>query len=210
MKAELNARKLDQTSKAVQDQLARAATATIREIGKQGKEAGQRVIAAAGFSGRWQRGMRSAVMPRSGYSLDASGRIFHSVGFFGIFQEGATISGSPLLWLPLPEVPFSGAGHKQLTPKQFVARVGPLVSINVPGKPPMLAGPGGGIIRASKTSVKFRRRALKAGNIRGPVIPLFIGVSSVSIAQKLDIVGAVKDVVDKAGEIFDAKFAEQI
>ena len=74
-----------------------------------------------------------------------------------MFERGATISGRPLLWLPLERNLPPGI-H---SPRQYG---GKLVSVNVAGKPPLLFDAG--------------KRELG---------PLFVGVSQVNIRKRFDL-----------------------
>jgi len=88
-----------------QDQpVAKAAVAALRETAANSVQEGRRDIASAGrFGPKWQSGLQYLTKGASeggAPSLDASARIFHRYGIAGVFEQGATISGKPLLWIP--------------------------------------------------------------------------------------------------------------
>ena len=110
-----------------EQKIAKASTGAVREAADLAKAAGRRAIAAAGFSSRWQNALRAKVYPQTGYSIDAAAYIWHKIPYAGIFETGGTIAGHPLLWLPIGNAPPIGKFN------------GKLISINRPGKPPLLA-----------------------------------------------------------------------
>jgi hypothetical protein len=115
---------------------------------------GQGNIAAAGF-GRSRQALQSKFFANEGG--DPAALVFFSMPFASVFERGATISGRPLLWLPI-ERNLPGGIH---SPRQYGRR---LVSVNVTGKPPLL---------------------FDAGN--RDLGPLFVGVSQVNIRKRLDL-----------------------
>jgi hypothetical protein len=162
----------------VQRPIARAATAAIREAGEIAKRNGRASIAAAGFSRKWQNPLRVNIYPPQGDSLRPAAFIYHKIRYAGVFEEGAVIGGKPLLWLPLPTVPLRRG--RPMTPSQYVRAVGPLVSVQRPGKPPLLfAKPRAGR-RGRRSSATVERK------------PLYVGLSSVAIAKRFDIKGAAQ------------------
>ncbi|RWH86453.1 MAG: hypothetical protein EOR77_21635 [Mesorhizobium sp.] len=172
---------------AIKDPIAFAGTAAISEAGDIVKREGRADIAAAGFSKRWQNALRVNVYPRRKYSINAAALIFHNIRYAGVFEEGATISGRPRLWLPLPTAP-KRAGRKKMTPALYVKTIGPLFSIERPGKPPLLAGRIATNRRGSKTG-KVSLSALKRGGAGAPstLVPLFIGIDRVNIRDRFSI-----------------------
>jgi hypothetical protein len=189
--------------------MARAATAAVHDAGELAKKGGRASIAAAGFSAKWQNALRADYFPKGRDSLSPAALIYHKIEYSEAFEEGSTIDGKPLLWLPLPNVPL-GAGGKQLTPQQFVARIGPLASVNLPGKPPLLVGRGSlsGILRATNKSVRVRKRALRGGNILGEEVPLYIGLPDITDPKKFDVVAAINDAAADLGELYLKYFEE--
>lgn len=61
---------------------------------------GRANIASAGFSGRWQSGLRSRFYRNRG--TDPAALVYHRFGgIAGVFEHGSTIRGKPLLWIPV-------------------------------------------------------------------------------------------------------------
>ncbi|TIN41402.1 MAG: hypothetical protein E5Y10_22945 [Mesorhizobium sp.] len=172
---------------AIKDPIAFAGTAAISEAGDIVKRQGRQDIAAAGFSKRWQNALRVNVYPRRKLSMNAAALIFHNIRYAGIFEEGAVISGKPRLWLPLPSAP-KRAGRQKMTPALYVKTIGPLFSIERPGKPPLLAGKIATNRRGSKTG-KVSLSALKRGGAGAPstLVPLFVGIDRVNIRDRFSI-----------------------
>src|SRR5436853_1031050 len=127
---------VDTVVKEVQRPIAKAATAAIREAGEIAKRDGRASIAASGFSRKWQNALRVNIYPPQGDSLRPAAFIYHKIRYAGVFEEGAVIGGQPLLWLPLPNVPLRRG--RPMTPSQYARSVGPLVSVQRPGSPPLL------------------------------------------------------------------------
>jgi hypothetical protein len=79
---------------------------------------------------------RHDVYPAHGDSMRPAGFIFDKIRYAGVFEEGAFIRGQPFLWLPLAGVPLRRG--RPMTPGQYARSVGPLVSVERPGKPSLL------------------------------------------------------------------------
>ncbi len=165
--------------------IAEAATAAVREAGLMAKAEGRANIAAAGFSQKWQNALRCDVYPKNGVSIGAAAHIHHKIPYAGVFEDGATISGDPLLWLPLPGAPIDADlrhGGRKLTPKKYIAQGGRLASVKRPGKRPLLVGkPGAGSDKA---------------------VPLYVGVPLVNISKKFNITDAVRRAAARLGEFY--------
>ncbi len=184
-------------SQALITPIAKAATLTIKGTADNVKIGGRSNIAAAGFSKKWQNAFRVNVYPKKVDSVDASLYAYHKIPYAGVFETGMTITGNPMLWIPLPGIPLRFGGRR-LTPKMFVATIGPLHSVNIPGKPPMLAA----YLSAGATTSNITVRKLKSGALikskRGInaviSVPIFYGVSAVKLAAKFNL----KEVFNKA------------
>lgn len=184
----------------LQKDIAKAATAAVKEADGLVKKESQAALSSAGFSGRSSRAMRSVITPKTGDSINVSADFFLRPAYLNIFETGGTITGKPLLWLPLPTVPL-GAGGKRLTPKQYTERIGPLHSARG-AKTPLLVGKGSRqqILRATSKAVRFRKRAgLSQGTVN---VPLFVGVPSVNIRKKFDLAAIVARTRAKLGEFY--------
>ena len=67
-----------------------------------------------------------------------------------------------------------------MTPAQYARSVGPLVSVERPGKPPLLFAKPRAARRGRRTAVNAERK------------PLYVGLSSVAIRKRFDIKGAAQ------------------
>lgn len=170
--------------------MARASTGAIKEAGDLAKRAGRAAIAAGGFGSRWQNALRSRTYPQFGYSLNSAAYIWHKIPFAEIFETGGTISGHPLLWLPLNSVPKDGRGH-HLTPAQYTKGGRKLISINRPGRRPILA------------AVTRGRKGKKGG-----VVPMYVGIPQVREPAKFDVAAAVREVGSHIGDLYLKHFEE--
>jgi Family of unknown function (DUF6441) len=180
---------LDTITKEIQRPIAKAATAAIREAGEIAKRDGRASIAASGFSRKWQNALRVNIYPPQGDSLRPAAFIYHKIRYAGVFEEGAIIGGQPLLWLPLPTVPLRRG--RPMTPSQYARSVGPLVSVQRPGSPPLLF---------PKYRSGRRRRNGTTGKERKP---LYVGLSSVAIAKRFNIKGAAQNAAALLPSLFE-------
>lgn len=199
--------------------VAAAATGAIRDAAKEVLANGAANIASAGFSARWQRGLRAPVTPKTGNAdKTASAHVFHIRGFASIFETGGAISGKPLLWLPLPTLPDK-IGVKLMTPKNFVASVGSLHTIKAPGKPPMLGAYMQGIAGSKVTLAKLRRgQALAKLGVgrrggtygsRGVVsVPVFVGVNQVTLQKRWNLTGVYAAAIQNLAPNYERRLAE--
>lgn len=185
--------------------IAQTATATIKQTTETAKKEARQVIAAAGFSRKWQNATRGDVYPPKGVSVNAAGMIYNKILYSGVFEAGATISGKPFLWIPVTGLP-KRVGGKRMTPRVFVELIGPLHSVNRPGRNPILAG----FISASASSAKLTIAKLRSGqkrkNNKGAVksVPCFVGIPQVQIRQRFGL----NTVFDKADKNLAAVYNE--
>jgi len=178
-------RELDKRIREMQQPIAIAATAAVREAGEIAVAEGRRQIAAQGFSRRWQVGFVSTAYPKRRASLRPMVIVRHKNPIMGLFEEGGTITGDPYLFLPLPSAPR--AGRRALRPGQYTARGGTLRSVNRPGRPPLLVGtatPGGS----------------------GPAIPLYVGVRSVRIRKRFTLYNVIARAAARLPDLFRKHF----
>lgn len=199
------------TLDSLQKPIAKAATAAISDAGDYVKKYGRANIAAAGFSIRWQNALRVNLYPAKGRgdSLHPAAQAFHKIPYAGIFETGGTIAGSPLLWLPLPEVPSNLMG-RHMTPANYVRLIGPLHTIFRPGKPPLLAGYMAATSSKSKISVAklvAGNRAVKRALPGAPTprvvsVPLFYGIDKVSLQKRFDLYKVFNDAQKQLGAFY--------
>lgn len=176
----------------IQRPMAEAATAALREVAEEAVAKGRQHLGTAGFGAKSQKGFTSKLYPKGGRvaSLRGSARIYHKVGYFGVFERGAPISGKPKLWLPLDTVP-KGPGGRQLRPREYAAKYGPLRSVNHAGRAPLLVGPPAGLSAFRKGTAQRSRS-----------VPLFVGVSAVKLRDRLDLYGVIDRAADRFGEFY--------
>lgn len=187
----------------------RAVTKTIKDAAIEIKKESVQAISAAGMSKRAANNLKYKLQPESGDSIDISARFYFRTGYFALFEEGGTIKGKPLLWLPLPTVPF-GRGRRRLTPKQYVERLGPLHYVKGK-KNPLLVGKASraGVLRATLDVVRVRKRAVAAGAIRTGNVPLYFGVKSVRIPKKFNIKAIIKRIADMIPLLYSRNAAKE-
>lgn len=165
--------------------IATAATGAIRDAGDFIKAKARANIASAGFSVRWQNAFRVNFYPDNGVvSIDPALVAYHKIPYAGVFEMGATITGSPLLWLPLPNVPTSVKG-RHMSPANYIRLVGPLHTVIRPGKPPLLAAYMAGTGRI--TIAKLVAGAHPMRGQRTISVPLFFGINQVTLKKQFDI-----------------------
>lgn len=121
-------RALEATFKEASKPVTDAAVGALRDVAKVAVAEGRANILSAGkFTSRWAKALTYRVYANKG--LDAAALIYHKFAIAGVFEEGATITGKPLLWIPI--------GNVRGRPKNFH---GKLASVNLPGRRPMLVG----------------------------------------------------------------------
>jgi hypothetical protein len=92
-----------------------AAKTAAAEIEVQGRE---NIRAGGNFSSaRWQDGFQAKVSYQS--KNDLTIRVTHSVPYWVVFEEGRTINGRPLLWIPLSFGQSKGVRAKDFPGKLF-------------------------------------------------------------------------------------------
>ena len=185
----------DRAMERIYEPIAKAGTAAIRIATDEAKIEARQSIAAAGFSRRWQLTLRGEVYPKKP-SANAAGVLFHKIAYAGIFEEGGTIPGSPMLWIPLPSAPKK-VGGKRMTPARFVDQMGPLFAVRSRSGKPMLAA------RAAIPKAEARRgppyKVTPSRLKRGPaarttavMVPMFIGQEKVDIPKKFGVAAAME------------------
>lgn len=179
--------------------VARAATSGLKEVAGDVKRFGRAAIARAGFSARWQAAFRVDIYPRRGESINAAAFVHHNIPYAGVFETGATISGHPYLWLPLPNAP-KRIGREKITPARYLQSVGKLIFIRGRGGRPLLAGrvntrSGGKVtIAALRRGERDARRGSATSafggdpsKLRTRVVPLFVGIPNVRIRGRFGL-----------------------
>ena len=195
--------------------MAKAATLGMRQIGKLAEAKARQTIAAAGFTSNVQRTMKALNKPASGYVLNPAVWLHSTVNYLDVFETGRTITGSPYLWLPLPNVPpNTGSGTKfgglisrpHMTPSQYIRKVGPLVTMRRPNGLPMLgAVVEGPDTRPSRKRLRqtFLKRRFGEKTRPTHVVPMFIAVTSITIPKKFDTEAAVEDAMKGLADAYN-------
>ncbi|MBN9251462.1 MAG: hypothetical protein BGO03_01810 [Mesorhizobium sp. 61-13] len=189
--------------------IAAAATGAVTEAGTIAKNRGRADIASAGFSKGWQNALRLEIYPKqknsskSRNSINAAAHIFHRVGYAGVFESGDTISGKPLLWLPLKSTP-QRIGRSKMTPAAYVKSIGPLVTIQRPGQAPLLAGQIAINRRGQTTPGKVTLSALRRGNSgkASKLVPLFVGIPKAKMPDKFSIREITVNAASQLGSLY--------
>lgn len=158
------------------------------------KQEGRSDIASAGFGPKWQNALKVVVYPKGGkQSTHPTIQAYHKIGYSQIFEEGGSIAGRPLLWLPLPSAPKT-IGRNRTTPSLYVKRVGPLFPIYRTGHRPLLAA-----------RLDTGRRGAHGGRER-KMVPLFVGISTVTLRDRFSIREIAEKAADRLPELFAQAF----
>lgn len=180
-------------------------------VGEKVKTEGRSHIAAAGFSNKWQNALRVIIYdPKKTLRKGelAAAWVYHKIPYAGVFEEGATVRAK--MWVPLPWVPKSAGRGRRLTPETFIASANQkLFPIRRNGKTYLAVGltiSG----RAAKTGRlgKYSMTALRRGstgkgeNSVRTLVPIFVGVDSVTFKDRLNIRGVVERAANTLGEAF--------
>lgn len=207
----------DKAFQALQQPIARAATAAIEETRQQVLREGRAQIAAGGLGAKFANALRGTRYPRSGYSVNAAAWIHHAAPYAAIFEHGGRIAGQPLLWLPLRGVPQT-IGGRHMTPRLYEQQIGQLHTIRAKGHRPMLAGYMRGRAKSKVTLGKLRAGAALArlgvtrrsksdlGRAGLVSVPLFIGLDAVNLKKRFDLA----PVFERARAQLAEKYARQI
>jgi hypothetical protein len=152
------------------------------------------------FSRRWTKAMQFR-MTRTPPGQFAEAVVFHAIPFAILFEEGGTIRGKPKLWLPIE----GNLPPGRWTPRLYVKRFGPLVSVNHPGKPPLLFAKA---LPKKRDAASIKRLAALGGktDVRKP---LFVGVDSSTIRKRFNIYAAIQTAVDRMGGLFEDALAQE-
>ncbi len=187
--------------------LSKAATGALHQVVDLAK---QRARATIDLPGGWKNALRATVYPKNNISLEPAAVIKHNIPYADVFEEGATIAGSPLLWIPLPSANIPRGPHnKQSTPADLVAAGVELISLKNTAKPILAAVIRETDARAAKplsrSLLKRARNAKGRGTLR--VVPMFVGVPSITDPKRMDIVRAIKEAVALYPAFYIKEFA---
>lgn len=192
--------------KAIQEKIAVAATLAVRDAGKNAQTRGRTNIVAVGLGNKVAGALRLRFYPdKKKFSINNAALVYSKIFYAGVWEEGATIRGNPRLWLPTENVP-SRRGLHRVTPQFYIRNIGRLISINVPGKPPMLAGlvprSKGGKLQKLSTS-RRRKRSTFAKN-KATLVPviMFVGIDQVRLRKRTNINSIVDTERKKLGTYY--------
>lgn len=177
--------------KAIQEKIAVASTLAVRDAGKNSQTRGRTNIVAVGLGNKVAGALRLRLYPdRKKFSINNAALVYSKIFYAGAWEEGATIRGNPRLWLPTENVPTRRGLHR-VTPAFYIRNIGRLISINVPGKPPMLAGlvPRSKSGKLLKVSTSRRRKRSTFASSRATLVPviMFVGVDQVHLRKRTSI-----------------------
>jgi hypothetical protein len=100
---------LDAQGDAIKARIQKATVAAVQKLSDNILQKGRADMASAGnfSSARWQQGLTADI---SGDGASRTITISHAVSYWKVFQDGATIHGKPLLWIPFGnnKGPFPG------------------------------------------------------------------------------------------------------
>lgn len=182
--------------------IAHAMTAAVKQAATAGRDAGRAAMASAGFkTSRWRNSIVFAMRPKRGDALTPWAWVHSTINFADVLEEGRTISGHPWLWIPTALVPqYIGDPSRQMTPKMYVANVGPLRKAKRPGKTPILLG----LVRAGPSGRPTRKLSGGIRGSRGKLqwAPMFIGEKSVTIEKKMNVVPAIEAAANKVQDFY--------
>lgn len=148
-----------------------ASAGAVQDAAKVAVAEGNANISQAGFSRLKKSTVGSKFYPNEGG--DPASLVFYTWSLAQIFERGATISGKPLLWLPVG----NKAGVK--SPRKYRRK---LVSVNIPGKPPLLFDPA--------------NRQLG---------PLFFGTPEATVRKRLDLRRIFKAAAERVREFYEQR-----
>jgi hypothetical protein len=164
--------------------IATAAVEALQQTAADIVDEGRSNIASSGrFGANWQRDLVFQMKDTEvdgEPSLEAKAIVFHKSALAFVFEEGITIAGKPLLWIP------TSSSARFPSPSRFVKRGGKLTFARIRGTPVLF-----------DAADKDRHRR-----------PLYIGVPSVRIAKKWRIFEIAKKHVEKIGFLFVKFFRE--
>jgi len=192
--------------------IALTATEVMDEVKDIVKREGRADIARAGFSKKWQNALRVDRYPKGRKkSVEAAVFVHHNIQYAGVFEEGATIHGSPLLWLPTDEAP-KRIGRNRMTPANFERKIGHLVSLTSRKGTPLLGYP----IRlsksnAAKTSPKITMAAIRRGKTgKGTLrtVAMFVGIRKARIHKQFSIRKVCENARDRIPTLYAAIFSD--
>lgn len=187
-----------------------AATAAMDAVAQMVKENSRADIARAGFGRRWQNALRVNRYPKGRGSMSPAVYLHHKIQYAGVFEEGATIKGNPLLWVPLSSTPPRLRRNMMTARRLHPLLPDGFVSFKSRTGTPLL----GATVRLSRTQAakdrpKVTLAALKRGKEGTGVLrtlPLFSGVRVTQIRKQLNIRAICERARDQIPRLYAQKF----
>jgi hypothetical protein len=187
----------------------RASDEAMRETVRLATDLGRASIAGAGMSRRFQNALRGNVyVGREARNAIAAGFIYHRVPWAGVHEDGATIHGSPRLFIPLKGTPKRVRGNRRMTVENYrIAGLAPLFPIKSRSGQTLLAAK----LRLPRSQAEAREprvtmAALRrgSGDGRGMLrsVPLFVGVRQVTIRPRINVRGAVQQAASELPRLY--------
>lgn len=112
--------------------LAKAMTLAVNKTAAEMLAAGRGAVATSGLGPRFTNALRMQTFPGKD-SLRPAALVWHRIPYAQVFEDGATIRGKPLLWIPV------GRTRSEKQRARAAAKGAQLFTLNRPGKPPLLA-----------------------------------------------------------------------
>src|ERR1700739_2796515 len=100
----------------VQSATSKAAKDAVKESATNAVSAAKSAIQGSGLGSRWAG---NQTKPAGGVAY----KVFNSFNIASVFERGTTISGKPLLWLPLDNVPKGDSNGSPRSPHQLQQRL---------------------------------------------------------------------------------------
>ncbi|WP_424363602.1 DUF6441 family protein [Methylocystis parvus] len=177
------------------DNMAQAASAAVSDAGVIVKKRGRAAIAAGGFSKRWQNALRVEAYPKGRASLRAAAFMYHKIPYAGIFQTGGTISGKPIMWLPIPGGPAAkNFGGRKMTPQKWAKKsksLGDLIYVKGKKHPLLIRVPPKKKKRGRFAKMFPGGKGQRQPAIKGvDYVPVFFGVTTVQMRKRFDVMEA--------------------
>lgn len=163
----------------IKEEIARAATTTMKQAGDEFKSKARANIAASGMGSRMQNSFRVNVYPANRIALAPAIFGYHVAGYAELYENGGVIQPrrGTKLWIPLPTVPMKSG--RRPSPRKLGIK---LTSVNVRGKKPLLVGRVNGTAKP---------------------VPLYVGVNSVTVRKRWNIAGVAEAISNRLPVIFD-------
>lgn len=169
-----NAGEFARSINGIGEPIAAAATGAMRDAADIIKRDARAEMLAGGMSSRFTNTFRADAYPKGGrQSINAAAHAYSKIPYAGVFEEGARISGQPLLWLPI-----EGRVPPGTRPRNFRGR---LVTIRRLNGPPLLGAPIGD---------------------NGRLVPVFVGVPNVDIEKKFSVARVMQSTANKIESLY--------